>query len=95
MSFEARVLYTFESVSDEELGVIEGEFVTVVDTTLGNGWCLVRNKQGLEGIVPESYVEKVSGECFDERVAKNNFSFCFLPFISYLFALTIHNGKPL
>lgn len=62
MSFEARVLYTFESVSDEELGVIEGEFVTVVDTTLGNGWCLVRNKQGLEGIVPESYVEKVSGE---------------------------------
>ena len=70
MSFEARVLYTFESVSDEELGVIEGEFVTVVDTSLGNGWCLVRNKQGQEGIVPESYVEKVSGEYLDERDAE-------------------------
>ena len=39
--------------------------------------------------------DEMDGECFDERVAKNNFSFCFLPLISYLIALTIHNGKSL
>ena len=61
MSYEARVIYDFDSVSPEELGVKEGDSVTVVDSGVGQGWVMARARDGREGVVPEAYLERVGG----------------------------------
>ena len=61
MSYEARVIYDFDSVSSEELGVKEGDIVTVVDAGIGQGWVMARARDGREGVVPEAYLERVGG----------------------------------
>ena len=61
MSYEARVIYDFDSVSPEELGVKEGDSVTVVDSGVGQGWVMARSREGREGVVPEAYLERMGG----------------------------------
>ena len=58
MSYEARVIYDFDAVSPEELGVKEGDTVTVVDAGVGQGWVRARARDGREGVVPEAYLER-------------------------------------
>ena len=62
MSYEARVIYDFDSVSPEELGVKEGDSVTVVDSGVGQGWVMARARDGREGVVPEAYLERMGGQ---------------------------------
>ena len=61
MSYEARVIYDFDAVSPEELGVKEGDTVTVVDAGVGQGWVSARARDGREGVVPEAYLERADG----------------------------------
>ena len=58
------MIYDFDSVSPEELGVKEGDSVTVVDATIGQGWVMARARDGREGVVPEACLEK-AGEAGD------------------------------
>ena len=67
MSYEARVIYDFDSVSSEELGVKEGDTVTVVDAGIGQGWVMARARDGREGVVPEAYLERTAEAGGDMR----------------------------
>jgi actin cytoskeleton-regulatory complex protein SLA1 len=50
------VLYDFAAEGEDELAVVEGETVTVIDQ--GNeDWWKIRNAQGMEGVVPALYVK--------------------------------------
>ena len=62
MSYEARVLYDFDSVSSGELGVREWDMVTVMDSGIGQGWVMARAGDGREGVVPEAYLEPWAGD---------------------------------
>ena len=59
MTFEGKVLYNFDSMDDNELGIVEGETVTVIDTSVGQGWWMARSSDGRQGVVPESYLERL------------------------------------
>ena len=52
------MIYDFDAVSPEELGVKEGDTVTVVDAGVGQGWVRARARDGREGVVPEAYLER-------------------------------------
>ena len=47
MTFEAKVLYNFDSMDDNELGIVEGETVTVIDTSVGQGWWMARSRHSM------------------------------------------------
>lgn len=51
------VLYDFAAEGEDELAVVEGETVTVVDRQGNDDWWKVRNGQGMEGVVPALYVK--------------------------------------
>jgi len=59
MAYQARVLYDFQAVSPGELGVSEGDIVTVTNPDVGQGWVQAICKNGSEGVVPEAYIEKI------------------------------------
>ncbi|XP_063900500.1 F-BAR and double SH3 domains protein 2-like isoform X2 [Zophobas morio] len=50
------VLYDYKGVEQDELSIVEDEVLTVVDLA-EDGWCLCRNQEGREGLVPLSYIE--------------------------------------
>jgi hypothetical protein len=52
----AVVLYDFTADGEDELSVQEGESLTVLERD-ADDWWRVRNSQGLEGVVPASYIE--------------------------------------
>jgi len=58
-----RALYVFEAVGETEMGLEEGQIVTVVGKERGDGWAVVNDtREGREGrhaLVPESYLELV------------------------------------
>ena len=60
-----RALYVFEAVGDAEMGLEEGQIVTVTGKGRGDGWAVVHDtREGKEGglaLVPESYLELVLG----------------------------------
>lgn len=53
---KAVALYDFEAQGDDELPMVEGEQLTVVEKE-NEDWWKVRNASGQEGVVPASYVE--------------------------------------
>ncbi|CAH8487247.1 unnamed protein product [Dicrocoelium dendriticum] len=53
----ARVIYDFSAQGEGELSVAQGEEITVLDQTVGDGWWSAKNDFGREGLVPSSYVE--------------------------------------
>lgn len=55
-----KVLYDFEAESEHELTVTSGETVRVVGTVDG-GWAVGFKEDGKEGLVPEGYLEWISG----------------------------------
>ena len=59
MEFAAQVLYDFEAVGDDELSVKADEVVTITNIAVGEGWWMGRNAEGREGILPETYVERL------------------------------------
>ena len=52
----AIALYAFEANSQEELSIVVGEELELLETE-GDGWCRTRNKLGDVGFVPETYIE--------------------------------------
>ena len=58
-----RALYVFEAVGDAEMGLEEGQIVTVVGKERGDGWAVVNDtregKEGRHALVPEGYLELV------------------------------------
>ena len=56
-------LYMFEAVGDTEMGLEEGQIVTVVGKERGDGWAVVNDtregREGCHALVPESYLELV------------------------------------
>lgn len=52
----AAVLYDFTADGEDELSVKEGESLTVLERD-ADDWWRVRNSDGLEGVVPASYME--------------------------------------
>ena len=59
MTFQAKVLYDFESVGEGELSVRVGDIVTITNPGVGQGWWFGVGVDGKEGVVPEAYVERV------------------------------------
>jgi hypothetical protein len=53
----------FEAVGDIEMGLEEGQIVTVVGKQRGDGWTVVKDtregKEGRHALVPQSYLELV------------------------------------
>jgi hypothetical protein len=56
---EAIALYDFGADGVDELSVVEGERLTVLEKD-GDEWWKCRNSKGLEGVVPASYLEVCS-----------------------------------
>ncbi|TCD70400.1 cytoskeletal protein binding protein [Steccherinum ochraceum] len=56
----AMVLYDFTADGEDELSVKEGEALLVLERD-SDEWWKVRNSDGLEGVVPASYVELLPG----------------------------------
>jgi actin cytoskeleton-regulatory complex protein SLA1 len=56
---EAVALYDFGADGVDELSVVEGERLTVLEKD-GDDWWKCRNSKGLEGVVPASYLEVCS-----------------------------------
>jgi hypothetical protein len=50
------VLYDFTADGDDELSIVEGEHLTILDRD-SDEWWKCRNSQGVEGMVPGSYIE--------------------------------------
>ena len=50
------VLYDFTADGDDELSIVEGEQLTILERD-GDEWWKCRNSQGVEGMVPGSYIE--------------------------------------
>ena len=50
------VLYDFTADGDDELSIVEGEQLTILDRD-SDEWWKCRNSQGVEGMVPGSYIE--------------------------------------
>ncbi|KAF9481963.1 hypothetical protein BDN70DRAFT_829987 [Pholiota conissans] len=57
---EAVALYDFTADGDDELSVVEGERLAVLEKD-GDEWWKCRNAKGKEGVVPASYLEAVPG----------------------------------
>uniref|UniRef100_A0AAY4B293 SH3 domain-containing protein n=1 Tax=Denticeps clupeoides TaxID=299321 RepID=A0AAY4B293_9TELE len=58
----AKVLYEFVAEpGNNELSVNEGEIVTITNQSIGGGWVEAQNSRGEVGLVPEDYVQRVSG----------------------------------
>lgn len=47
----------FEGTEESNLSVNSGEELEIIEGDAGDGWTLVKNKQGQEGFVPSSYLE--------------------------------------
>ena len=56
-----RALHVFEAVGDTEMGLEEGQIVTVIGKERGDGWAVVNDtregREGCHALVPESYLE--------------------------------------
>lgn len=65
-SSAAVALYDFNADGEDELSVKEGERLTVLEKD-GDEWWKCRNAQGVEGVVPASYIE-VNFVCLDHAV---------------------------
>ena len=52
----ATALYDFTADGEDELSVMEGERLTVLEKD-GDEWWKCRNTKGAEGVVPASYLE--------------------------------------
>ncbi|GAB6022818.1 hypothetical protein CHUAL_006916 [Chamberlinius hualienensis] len=50
-------LYSYTAQNPDELSIIEQEILEIVDEGEGDGWVKARNSQGIEGYVPQNYVE--------------------------------------
>ena len=59
---KVRCLYDFQAEDPNELTTHTGEELTVISTTLYDGWVQVRNAKGGQGIVPTSYVEYINDD---------------------------------
>lgn len=52
----ARVLYNFEGKPEfRELSVLSGDKIQILEEDLADGWSLVRNQSGEDGLLPRSY----------------------------------------
>jgi uncharacterized protein YgiM (DUF1202 family) len=52
-----KLLYTFAADGANELAVSEGERITILDDD--GAWMTIRRRDGEEGLVPTSYIEKL------------------------------------
>lgn len=52
----ATALYDFEAQGEDELSIVEGEILTVVDKS-NEDWWTVKDPRGNQGVVPAQYVE--------------------------------------
>lgn len=60
-TFKVKVLYDFSGEPNTaEMSVTAGEILTVTRTDVGEGWWEGLNSQGVSGLFPEAYVEKMS-----------------------------------
>ncbi|CAE6488542.1 unnamed protein product [Rhizoctonia solani] len=57
---KAKVLYSYAATSEFEVSITEGTTIQVVEPDDGSGWVKVTNEQGVEGLVPATYVEIVT-----------------------------------
>ncbi|CAG8591516.1 1767_t:CDS:10 [Acaulospora morrowiae] len=56
---KATVLYDYDAEADDEISLREGEIITVLDKTDGEGWWKGRNDNGQVGIFPSTFVEEI------------------------------------
>ena len=64
MTFQAKVLYDFESVGEGELSVKTGDIVTITDPDVGQGWWFGVGVDGKEGVIPEAYMERIDASAY-------------------------------
>ena len=64
MTFQAKVLYDFESVGEGELSVKAGDIVTITNPDVGQGWWFGVGVDGKEGVIPEAYVERMDATAY-------------------------------
>ncbi|KAL8279836.1 hypothetical protein RQP46_007686 [Phenoliferia psychrophenolica] len=58
LSVTAQALYDYEPQTEEELELVQDEFVSVTGSSAGDGWTEV-SKDGRVGLVPTSYIQVV------------------------------------
>jgi hypothetical protein len=62
-------LYDFTADGDDELSIVEGEQLTILERD-GDEWWKCKNSQGVEGVVPGSYIE-VLKYSFNDYIAND------------------------
>jgi serine/threonine protein kinase/ankyrin repeat protein len=60
-----QALYDYQAQSQQELAVVAGESITVLQQN-ANGWWVCRNSRGQEGYLPMNYLGAVSGNSSDK-----------------------------
>lgn len=63
----AVILYDYEKAEDNELELVEGEYVTNIEM-VDDDWWMGTNSRGASGLFPSNYVELVEGEEHPEAV---------------------------
>lgn len=62
MAQKARALYDFEGeLGNGELNVLENDVLTVIRQDVGDGWWEAETSSGQRGLVPEAWMELISG----------------------------------
>ncbi|GIQ84302.1 hypothetical protein KIPB_005765 [Kipferlia bialata] len=54
--FSVSVLYSREAEGEDELGIVEGQTVSVIEVFEEGGWYMARDAEGKEGLIPDNYV---------------------------------------
>lgn len=53
-------MFGFNATEEDELTVVEGDIVEVVDkVTDQDGWWMIRKEGGQEGLVPDNFLEVI------------------------------------
>jgi hypothetical protein len=67
MGFKAKVVHDYEPRDEDELCIKKGEIVTITDVNYGNAWWYGVATNGVQGFIPELYVERMRAPVIPQR----------------------------
>lgn len=68
---ELRALYSYEAQNTDELSIVEGDLLHIIDHDDGTGW--IKAQKGIQvGLVPANYIEYLDAPAEDDTVYDND-----------------------
>ncbi|OZJ06369.1 hypothetical protein BZG36_00757 [Bifiguratus adelaidae] len=63
---KAIATHRYDAANDDELSLIKGEIITIVDMDADEGWWRGTNERGIQGVFPENFVKVIEEDDEDE-----------------------------